>query len=124
MPESKALWERLDPIERCFGHASVEDIIESLEKESSQEFASMCLKLLKKMSPTSLKVVLRQMQEGAKRDFTQCFKMELLMSERFMERDDFFEGVRALLVDKDKSPKWNPPTLQEVSEEDVSAFFK
>lgn len=86
------------------------------------------------MSPTSLKVVLRQMEEGLARDFKECFEMvgehdkfrfiirvielhsqEILLAERFMEREDFFEGVRALLVEKDKSPKWNPPSLKEVS---------
>ena len=49
--------------------------------------------------------------------------MELTMSINFMKCHDFFEGVRAVLVDKDRNPNWNPPTLEEIEEEDVASFF-
>ncbi len=121
-PNADALTPQLEAIDRCFGNESVEDILSALEREDS-DWARTATKLLGRMSPTSLKVVLRQMQEGAKRSFGECFVMEAGMAERFMARNDFFEGVRALLVDKDKSPKWDPATLDQVTSAEVDTYF-
>ncbi|GAB5362480.1 hypothetical protein AAMO2058_000800400 [Amorphochlora amoebiformis] len=113
----------LKAIERCFGEPTMERIMAKIEAEEEKEFAKICLKLLSKMSPTSLKVVLQQMIRGKDLDFKQCFDMEHKMALRFMKENDFFEGVRALLVDKDKSPKWNPANISEVDEKQVLRYF-
>lgn len=76
-----------------------------------------------KMSPTSLKVTHRQLDLGAKLSLQQCLNMEYRMVVRHLEDSDFKEGVRALLIDKDQKPKWNPSTLEAVTEERVKSFF-
>lgn len=78
---------------------------------------------MKKMSPTSLKVVYKSLRDGAKLPLDECLKMEYRISQKFMEGHDFFEGVRALLVDKDKNAKWQPATVSEVSNEAVERYF-
>lgn len=75
------------------------------------------------MSPTSLKVTLRELECGAKMSLAQCLNMEYRMVVRHLENSDFKEGVRALLIDKDQKPKWNPDQLCAVSEERVQSFF-
>ena len=66
---------------------------------------------------------MRQLKEGAAMEFDACMVMEYRLSQHCMAGNDFFEGVRALLVDKDKKPQWQPPTLAEVSEELVDGYF-
>lgn len=80
---------------------------------------------LRQFSPTSLKITKRQIETGAKLSFNACLNMEYRIMMRCMQdkSSDFYEGVRALLVDKDKKPKWNPSTLEKVSDEKVDSFF-
>lgn len=76
------------------------------------------------VSPSALKVTLQQMHEGMRQpSLGAALRVEYGLTQRFLERNDFFEGVRALLVDKDQSPKWNPTTLAEVKPADVRAYF-
>jgi len=75
------------------------------------------------MSPTSLKVVLKQMKEGKSLDLKGCLQMEFKIAQQMMSGKDFFEGVRAMLIDKDKKPIWNPSTLEEVKDEDIKLYF-
>ncbi|KAF2072451.1 hypothetical protein CYY_006227 [Polysphondylium violaceum] len=110
-------------IERIFSKNSVEEIIATLEKENT-DFAINTLKTLKQMSPTALKVVFEQLNQGKSKSLAECLKMEFRMSQTFMENTDFFEGVRALLVDKDKNPKWNPDCISKVSDSLVQSYFK
>lgn len=122
-------------IEKCFTENSVERIMSNLTDmaagedasydEKDAEFAKVTLKSLQKMSPTSLKVTLEGMKRGAAcRTIDEDLKMEYRISTAFLRRNsDFFEGVRAALVDKDRSPKWNPSTLEQVTQEMVDEFF-
>lgn len=79
---------------------------------------------LSKMSPTSMKVTLKQLIIGAKSTFAECFQMEFRLGSHHVRDSDFAEGVRALLIDKDNQPKWKPPTLAEVTSDRVDSFFK
>ena len=122
-PENKSKIAGLQPlIDRHFGHASVETIIASLETDASL-FAAETLKTLKTKSPTSLKVAYRQVREGAKLSFEECMRLEFRLTNRFMRGHDFYEGVRAVIVEKDNAPKWKPATLEGVTEADVAAYF-
>mmetsp|Transcript_7544 Transcript_7544/g.16494 ORF Transcript_7544/g.16494 Transcript_7544/m.16494 type:complete len:95 (+) Transcript_7544:93-377(+) len=76
------------------------------------------------MSPTSLKLTWRQLRQGKDRDLKGCLRMEYRLMQRCMQGSDFKEGIRALLVDKDNAPQWNPPTLESVSDESVEAYFE
>jgi hypothetical protein len=53
-----------------------------------------------------------------------CFRMELGMLRHSLEQGDFMEGVRAVLVDKDNAPRWNPARTEDVTEEMIAAFFR
>jgi len=110
-------------IDQIFSLESVEAILTALSQNKS-EFATETINTLLKMSPTSLKVTLRQMKEGKKLDFKSCLIMEYKLSQAFMENNDFCEGVRAQLVDKDRQPKWSPPKLEEVTQTLVDSYFK
>jgi 3-hydroxyisobutyryl-CoA hydrolase len=88
------------------------------------EWAEKTRKTILSRSPTSVKVTLKQLRAGQKWSMAQTFRNEHAIASKFMEHPDFIEGVTALLVDKPKrTPQWTPATLEEVSEEDVNAFF-
>ncbi|XP_068715350.1 3-hydroxyisobutyryl-CoA hydrolase, mitochondrial-like isoform X1 [Montipora foliosa] len=110
-------------INSCFDKQTVEDILDALEKDGS-EWALQQIEILNKMSPTSMKVTLRQLQEGSKLSLAECLKMEYRLTQRCMENSDFYEGIRAVLVDKDNCPKWKPSTLADVSKEKVDSYFE
>lgn len=75
------------------------------------------------MSPTSLKVTLKQLLLGENLSLAECLKMEFRLGNQHARDSDFAEGVRALLIDKDNQPKWKPATLQEVTNDSVNRFF-
>lgn len=109
-------------IERCFSQASVEEIMGALD-QSDDEWAKNTAQHLRTRSPTSLKVVFEQLKRGAELDFDACMQMEYQMAKHFLEGSDFYEGIRAAVIDKDRSPRWHPATLEEVSEEMVAGYF-
>jgi len=122
-PQNKSKMAGLQPpIDRHFSHGSVEAIVSSLEGDPSL-FAVETLKSLKTKSPTSLKVSFRQIREGKSLGFEDCMRIEFRLTNRFMRGHDFYEGVRAVIVEKDNAPKWNPPALAGVSDADVAAYF-
>ena len=122
-PDNKSKIAGLQPlIDRHFAHASVEDIFASLEADASL-FAAETLKSLRTKSPTSLKVTYRQIREGKKLGFEDCMRLEFRLTNRFMRGHDFYEGVRAVILEKDNAPKWKPPSLQAVTANDVDGYF-
>ncbi|KAG6510620.1 hypothetical protein ZIOFF_028645 [Zingiber officinale] len=120
---------RLELIDKCFGLETVEEILDALEIEaarSKQEWCIVALKKLKEASPLSLKVALRSIREGRFQTLDECLVREYRMSLHGISKPlshDFLEGVRARLVDKDFTPKWDPPTLDKVSEDMVDHYF-
>ncbi len=109
-------------IDKHFSLGSVEEIIESLDADGG-EWAAAQAKTLKQKSPLSMKVTFRQIQEGASLEFEDCMKLEWRLANRFAADNDFYEGVRALLVDKDMKPNWKPASLAEVDAEMIDAYF-
>lgn len=114
-----SLKNELDSIERIFGFDGetkcVEDIFEGLrDMGGGNEWAVKTLKQLEAVSPTSLKVVYRALKEGRNKTLRECLDMEFDIVSEFMRQHDFYEGIRAQLVDKDRNPKWNPNSLAEV----------
>ncbi len=69
-------------------------------------------------------VTARQLQLGRTMGLADCFRMELGMVRHCFQQGDFMEGVRALLVDKDNAPRWNPARIEDVSEQMIEAFFQ
>jgi enoyl-CoA hydratase/carnithine racemase len=114
-------------IDDHFAHASVAEILQSLDGESRSEYADWAqqtAKLMRSRSPTMMCVALRQLQRGKSMELADCFRMELGMVEQCFEQGDFIEGIRALLIDKDNSPRWTPMHLDEVTAASVEAFFR
>jgi enoyl-CoA hydratase/carnithine racemase len=109
------------------GKDTMEEIIDALESmgEDSQ-FGQSTLATLNQMSPTSLKVTLEGLKRGAKLSSVgEALQMEYRMSQAFMrEGSDFYEGIRAALVDKDGKPKWSPSSLKEVTDDMVQSHFE
>ena len=120
--------ERLRPaIDRHFAAGSVEGIVASLEAERApghESWARETVAKLRQRSPTMLKVTLEQLTRAAQLSLADCFRMELGLIHGCFEQGDFAEGIRAVLVDKDQKPRWNPPAIEQVGAEAVRAFFR
>lgn len=113
----------LDKINSCFSAPSVEQIIERLKTDGS-EWGEKTVQTLLKMSPTSLKVTLNAIEKGKQLDLAECLQMEYRLSCAVLNKNsDFYEGVRALLIDKDQNPKWNPKSLSDVTDTYVNQRF-
>ncbi|KAL9102583.1 MAG: hypothetical protein Q9163_002301 [Psora crenata] len=122
-------------IDRCFKPSSVEGIMTALSQESKRDAASdpadmrswatRTLQTLSERSPTSLRVALRQMQQGLGWSINETFEREYSLAGKFLEHPDFTEGVSARLIRKPATaPVWNPPSLEGVSEEDISEMLQ
>jgi len=112
-----------EKIDRIFAHDHVEDILEALTKDSS-EWAAETLKTMQSLSPSSLKIALKQIRLGATMNFADVMTMEYRLSQACLNRPDFYEGVRAALIDKDRQPKWQPATVRAVPDGDIDACFQ
>lgn len=110
-------------IDECFGGDTIKDIVTALRTHGS-DWARSTLAILDKMSPTSLAVSLTQIRMGRGMDYDEMAKIEYRLSQGCMRGHDFYEGIRALLIDKDKSPKWWPARLDDVTRDLVDDHFK
>ncbi|EHL31503.1 hypothetical protein LDG_6434 [Legionella drancourtii LLAP12] len=109
-------------IDVCFAHSTVETIKSSLQDLDGVWPVSIDNALSQK-SPISLKVTLAQLQKAKGLSLDQCLQMDYNLVSHFMHGSDFYEGVRALLIDKDKTPRWHPDSLEMVSESMVDDYF-
>ena len=119
-PEAGPLAAHRSRIATIFGGSSVEAILERLDRDGS-DFAIATAQIMRTRSPTSLKLVFRQLHEAETLSLNQCLAMEFRLALRVLPRHDFREGVRAALVDKDRRPKWEPSSLAGVA--DLGDFF-
>jgi enoyl-CoA hydratase len=122
-PPSAAITGQIDRINRLFASDRYEDILAALEADDG-EWAQKELGTLRAKSPQTCKVALRQLKEGAGMpDFAAEMRQEYAIGSRVVAMHDFIEGVRALIIDKDNSPKWDPPTPEAVTDEWIDAIF-
>ena len=113
-------------IDHFFAQPDVPSIVEKLRQVTvadSHEWAVTTANLLETRSPLAMAVTLEMLRRGRELPLEQCFALELHLDRQWFERGDLIEGVRALLIDKDKTPRWNPPTLQALDAEHVASFF-
>ena len=120
-PEAAPLAERRAAIDRCFAGASAEAILAALEAEP-EPWAAEAANAMRQGSPTSLKVTLRHLR-AAHPDLAAMLRSEYRLSQHFVRDSDFFEGVRAAIIDKDRRPRWRPDRLEAVDEARVAGFF-
>jgi enoyl-CoA hydratase len=114
-------------IDRCFAAGAIELIIDALAAAATRgdtaEWAAATRSELLKKSPTSLKVTLRQLIGGCGFDLEEALALEYRLTQHFMNAPDFYEGVRAVLIEKDRKPLWRPATLADVTDAAVEAYF-
>ena len=109
-------------IDRCFGADSVPDIIARLEAEGG-DWAQQSLATLRGMSPSSLFWSFELIRRGAASTLPQCLETELVLTRTVTRHPDFLEGVRAMVVDKDRQPKWQPARIEDVKPEEILRLF-
>jgi enoyl-CoA hydratase len=111
-----------EAMDRCFSADRVEEILAALAAEGT-EWSEATRATLSRMSPTSLKVALRQLRRCRSLPYDEVVPLEYRLSQSLTAHPDFREGIRAVLVDKDQRPRWNPATLEEIPDARVEAFF-
>lgn len=120
--------ETLEPaIDEHFGYASVPEIRRSLlgeDRPQYQEWAAQTVRDMDNRSPIAMAVTLEHLRRGRTQSLKECVSQELILAHNFLKTRDFMEGIRALLIDKDKKPRWNPARLEAVTPEQVAAFFQ
>lgn len=116
------LAELQGPIDAAFSADSVDDILQRLDADAS-EWATKMAETIRSKSPLSTRVAFGQIRAGAELDFEDCMSLEFRLTNRFMAAPDFYEGVRAVVIDKDQAPKWQPASLDAVTDEQVAAYF-
>ncbi len=121
-PEGGRLAALRPAIDRLFAGDSVEAILAALEADGSDWAREQRAAILAK-SPTSTRIAFRQIREGARLDFAGCMALEYRLARYCMSHPDFYEGVRALLIDKDNAPRWSPATLAEADAAHVAEAF-
>ena len=118
---------RLPAIDELFRGDAAEEILGNLDRTgtsaATQEWAAATAKIIRSRSPTSVKIALAQVRRGAAMTFEDCMRTEFRIVSRIVYGDDFYEGVRSALVDKDNAPRWRPDSLAGVTAADVDRHF-
>lgn len=109
-------------IDRIFELDSVEEILAALEGEMSEDAAKLA-RTIRGKSPTSLKIAFEQMQRGGAMDFAEAMRTEFRIVNRVAREPEFYEGIRAVVIDKDNAPRWNPASLEAVTGDKVASYF-
>lgn len=123
-PKEGTLEESQAQIDKHFANKeTVEAIIESLEADDS-EFATKTKEIVLSKSPVSTKVTLKQLNDGEGKSLEECLAIDLTIAKNFIRHEDFFEGVRSVLIDRDQNPQYKYTKLDEVSDEFVNSFFE
>jgi enoyl-CoA hydratase len=121
-PPPSALLGHAAIIEAAFAQADASSIEAALKADGS-EFAQRLLNMMATKSPTSLAIALRQMQVGETLSFENAMRVELRIVTRVCRGHDFYEGVRAAIVDKDNRPQWRPVAGEKPAPSEVDAYF-
>lgn len=109
-------------IDATYAGDSVEAVVAALEKNGS-DWALKQRDILLTKSPTSMKLTMRALREGASMTFEDAMRRELALSARCLDGPDFYEGVRAVLIDRDNQPEWRPARLEDVDDAEIGRFF-
>ncbi len=111
-------------INRLFGAESLPGVLSALEAARARsDLAASSIKAIARNSPTSVAVAFRQIRDGAKMTLADCMRMEYRILVRMLQGRDFYEGIRAVIVDKTNDPRWQPDGLGGLEEAAIDAFF-
>lgn len=120
--EVAPLLAQRDLIARVFALGSVAAIMDALARDGSS-FALETLATMRSKSPTSMALALEQMKRGGSLAFEDCMTTEMRIVTRIVHGEEFYEGVRAVIIDKDQAPRWNPATVSAVNEAEIARYF-
>jgi enoyl-CoA hydratase len=109
-------------IDTIFAADSVSEILHRLGGDST-DWARKAIEALRGVSPSALAWTLRILRDGAHRTLEQCLDAEFALTHTTMRHSDFIEGVRAMVVDKDRTPRWQPARIEDVAPADIEAMF-
>lgn len=122
-PSPPELINRQEAVDQIFAGNTVEDIVASLE-QSKEPWAAKAINAAKSRSPVAMKLTLEAVRTARHmHSLEEALNMEYRLTTRLFLSGEFIEGVRALLVDKDKAPKWSPPTLADVTYDMVASYL-
>ncbi|OGO91982.1 MAG: 3-hydroxyisobutyryl-CoA hydrolase [Coxiella sp. RIFCSPHIGHO2_12_FULL_44_14] len=110
-------------IECCFTASNVQAIIKNFQSLGN-DWSKEIVALLSKRSPSSLAVTFQYLQRAATLNFDEVMQMNFNLAQAFMQRHDFFEGVRAVLMDKDQAPQWEPKSIEHLQEQEIERYFE
>lgn len=123
VPAQPPLAALLEEINQAFRFDDAKEIVGAL-KQSGTEFARATLDVMAQKSPTGIQVALRLLRLARQsKTLAECLQREYAACNRVLSGDEFYEGVRAAVVDKDRQPKWHPTSLAGVTEAVVAAYF-
>jgi enoyl-CoA hydratase len=109
-------------IDRCFSVPRVSEILARLDAESSS-FATEAAKAIRAKAPLSLAIAYRQMTIGANLSVDEAMRTEFRIVSRVCRGEDFYEGIRATLLDKDFPPRWTHSTIDDVTPRELDGYF-
>lgn len=115
----------LHAVARHFSLDTLDAVIASLRRAAGEgdSFARAALDAMLKKSPTSLNVAFRQIETGAMLSMDECMRMEFRILNRMLAGHDFYEGIRATIIEKGSAPVWRPAGLADVKDADIDAYF-
>ena len=127
--EHRAAADRWEAVDRLCKADRVEDILSAFEAEAAVDginaaFARTAVATMRTKSPTSLKVTLALLRRGRFLDFDECMRTEFRVASRLARGHDFYEGIRSVIIDKDRTPRWQPGQLASVTQADVERHFE
>ena len=122
-PEPSDFRFHQEHIDECFNEDSIEAILTSL-KESSHKWCHTVAKALETRSPTGLKITLERLRRADSMSFDEIMQMDFDTTQQCLQTHDFYEGVRAIIIDKDQSPQWNPKALSKIKNKDIDDYLK
>ena len=128
-PGPSAFAGREGLIADIFSKPSVKEIVAALEAAAAGDgadatFAAETLAAIRKGSPTSTAIALEHMRRGIHLDLADCLRTDLRICHRVVEGTDFYEGVRAVLIDRDNAPKWDPASIDAIDPAAIAAHFE
>jgi enoyl-CoA hydratase len=123
-PPDGVLESQQQAIARPFAFGTIEEVLAAL-RENGSPFAEKLLSVLSVKSPLSLNVTLRLLRLGRKTErLEDCLEREFAATSAVLRSHDFYEGVRAAVIDKDRNPQWRPARLADVTAADIDAYFQ
>lgn len=123
-PDHGAIAQKQDLIDEMFESGSVLDVLRRLEG-SDDPWCKEVYDTLMTRSPTSVFVCAQHLSMGARdHDFDAVIERDFTLLQHFMEGEEFYEGVRAQLIDKDRNPQWTPAQFEDVDSHNIATLFK